>query len=115
MVGFVKRIGKIASGGIKLIGKVPGVSAAVMLVPGAAPALAAVNAADHVLEAVNGSHPELRAAGIQTVKATAALAKAGNVNAANAMTMLGKRAAALRAARLHRVHPKTGVVRKVGK
>jgi hypothetical protein len=115
MFGLFKSIAKVGSGGLKLVRKIPGVNVVAMVVPGGTAALAAVSAADHVLGAVNSPHPEKRAAGAKVVKATAALAKAGNVDAANGLTMLGKRAAALRAARLHRVHPVTGVVRKVGK
>jgi hypothetical protein len=115
MFGFIKKIAKGVSGGVKFIGKIPGVKFAAVLIPGGAPALAAVGAADSVLSGVNSSHPQKRATAINVVKTTEALAKAGNVQAANGLTMIGKRAAALRAAKLHRVHPTTGVVRKVGK
>lgn len=115
MFGFIKKIAKGVSGGVKLIGKIPGVKFAAVLIPGGAPALAAVGAADTVLSGVNSKHPQKRATAINVVKTTEALAKAGNVQAANGLTMIGKRAAALRAAKLHRVHPVTGVVRKVGK
>jgi hypothetical protein len=114
MFGFFKKIGKLGAGGLNLIRHIPGVNTVALVIPGGSAALAAIGAADHVLDAVNDKgNPAKRAAGIKAVKATQALAKAGNVGAANGMTMLGKRAAALRAAREHRVDPRTGMVRRL--
>jgi|SRR5882724_13701693 len=114
MFGFLKKLAKVGAGGLSLIRHVPGLNAVALVIPGGSAAVAAIGAADHVLGAVNDlGNPAKRAAGIQAVKATQALAKAGNVGAANGLTMLGKRAAALRAARQHRVDPRTGIVRRL--
>ena len=113
--GFFKKIAKVASGGVHLLTKIPGISAVAMIVPGGTLALTAAGAADKVLSAVNApkGSPKQKA-GAAAVKVTAALAAKGDVGAANGLTVLGKRAAALRVAREFRVHPRTGVVRRAG-
>lgn len=114
MFGFFKKIAKVGSGGLSLLRHIPGVNTVALVIPGGSAALAAADAADKVLHAVNDvGNPARRAAGIKAVAATKKLAAAGNVHAANGLTVLGKRAAALRVARMHRVNPKTGVVRRL--
>lgn len=113
--GFFKKIAKVASGGLNLIQKIPGVGAVAMVVPGGTAALAAAGAADKVLRAVNAPKgSKQQQAGAKAVEATKMLAAKGNVEAANGLTVLGKRAAALRVAREFRVHPRTGIVRRAG-
>ena len=112
--GFFKNLAKVGAGSLALIRKIPGVNAVALVVPGGSAALAAVGAADHILGAVNDTgNAAKRAAGLAAVANTKKLAAQGNVGAANGLTMLGKRAAALREAKQHRVNPKTGVVRRL--
>lgn len=113
--GFFKKIAKVASGGLSLIQKVPGINAVALIVPGGSAALAAAGAADKVLKAVNAPKGSKQAvAGAKAVQATKLLAAKGNVEAANGLTVLGKRAAALRVSKEFRVHPRTGIVRRAG-
>jgi hypothetical protein len=113
-VSFFSKIGKAVSGAVKAVSpilKPVAGTLAVVFPPVGVPLAAGIAISDKVVKALNSSDPPKREAAQRMVAATTQLAASGNVSARNGLTLLGKRAAALREARRWQVQP-TGRLRR---
>ena len=116
--GFLKKavnaVGKAAGSVVKnpLVKMVAG-GVAVVFPPVGMPIAAGIAISDKVLREVNSKNPQKKAAGNAVVRNTMDLAAKGSVGASNALTLMNKRAAALREARKYQVDTRGCVRRKV--
>lgn len=114
MFGFIKKIAKVVKGAHKLVKPFAGV--AVLMIPGAAQAQAGIQLADNVVKGYNSLNPRTRRKAQRIVAAQKQVLLTHpnprvRQEAAHGMTLMRKRAAALKASQLFDVNSKGIVVR----